>query len=283
MKNTGTSVVLDLNHAPRFDLVHRLGFTEEQADRMIRTRRVLPYLEEQEAAAPSVDAERLWSRIGKPYKRFRDWADHYIKPLQAQAASAEKSALGILVSEVAGTRGGTPKKVYTLSRDLAAGLAMQANTPEGEDVRRYFLDMERAALRLSEFNRSRGHDLMAADAGLQHFTRKRAAELAKAGKITVPAVSYAKDREQAAKRIVCEVLTGLKTGEWRARFGRRIRDTLDPGDLLTYGSAFTLAVNLLQVRAATNEDALREQLGRLYGSRIDPAKYADLPTPATEF
>ena len=31
MKNTGTSVVLDLNHAPRFDLVHRLGFTEEQA------------------------------------------------------------------------------------------------------------------------------------------------------------------------------------------------------------------------------------------------------------
>ena len=105
----------------------------------------------------------------------------------------------------------------------------------------------------------------------------------KAGKITVPAVSYAKDREQAAKRIVCEVLTGLRTSEWRARFGRRIRDTLDPSDLLTYGSAFTLAVNLLQVRAATNEDALREQLGRLYGSRIDPAKYADLPPPAAEF
>ena len=66
-----TSVVLDLNHAPRFDLVHRLGFTEEQADRMIRTRRVIPYLEEVEARLPSIDAERLWSRIGKPYKRFR--------------------------------------------------------------------------------------------------------------------------------------------------------------------------------------------------------------------
>ena len=54
-----------------------------------------------------------------------------------------------------------PKKVYTLSRDLAAELAMQANTPEGADVRRYFLLMERCAVRLSEFNQTRGRDLLA--------------------------------------------------------------------------------------------------------------------------
>ena len=272
MKNTGTSVVIQLNHASRYDLVHRLGFSEEQAERMVRTRSVLPYMEELEAAVPSIDAEKLWSRIGKPHKRFRDWADHYIKPQMDGQLSAEISAVTVQAR-------GTPKKAYTISRDLAAELAMQANTPEGHDVRRYFLDMERCALRLVEFNQSRGADLVEVDASLQHFTRKRAEEKKKAGQIDVPAIAHARDREQAVKRIVCVALTGLSTSEWKDRFGRRIRDTLDPADLLTYGSAYTLAVSLLEVQAVQTEDGLREMLARKYGGRIDPDKYASKGNP----
>jgi anti-repressor protein len=213
-----------------------------------------------------LDAEKLWTRIGKPWKRFNEWAAHFLKPL---IEAGEKTAITVY-SIPTKTK---PRTGYTLSRDLAADLAQQANTKEGADVRHYFRDMERAALRLSEFNRSRGLDLAEADAGLQHFTRKRAAELKKAGKITDAPVTHARDREQTVKRLVCEVLTGLSTSAWKERCGRRIRDTLDSADLQTYGVAYTLAVNLLQVRAATNEDALRDQLGRLYANRIDPDKY----------
>lgn len=106
------------------------GLNAESAKRAINVRRVLPYVED--PTIPCIDARGLWSRIGKPHKRFRDWADHYIKPLLIDDnARAEITAL-----EVAG-KSGSPTKSYTISRNLAVHLAMQAKTPQGWEIRCY--------------------------------------------------------------------------------------------------------------------------------------------------
>ena len=130
----GRSLISTINTVPTSTML-TLGLTLSQAKRIIRVRHVLPLVDDRRA--PCLDARKLWERIGKPHGRFRNWADAYIKPLLGGAsANAELSAF-----EKRG-RPGKPSKEYTLSRYVAAHLAMMANTSEGADIRDYFLDME---------------------------------------------------------------------------------------------------------------------------------------------
>ena len=115
---------------------------EEAAKLILATRRVLPVLEDQ--LLPQIDARKLWERIGKPHGEFRKWADFYIKP---RIPNGEISPV-----ETVSNRGGKPRKDYLLSRPMAASLAMQANTDEGEQIRRYFYLMEQVVLKLTGDN-----------------------------------------------------------------------------------------------------------------------------------
>ena len=80
---------------------------------------------------------------------------------------------------------GRPRTDYALSRDLAAHLAMMANTPEGRDVRDYFLDMEDLALRLAKRLPVRVATLVSTDNELTHHCYRKAAEAAKQGQCSV--------------------------------------------------------------------------------------------------
>lgn len=264
-KRTGRSLVYTINNAPSSVMV-TLGFTPEQAERIKRVRRVLPLMDD--CKSPSIDARKLWERIGKPYKRFDKWADSYLKPILLNPnLSAEISALKVPAR-------GTARTDYTLSRDLAASLAMMANTSEGSEVRAYFLDMERLAVRLTEHQGIRVAAIITTDNNVFHTLMKRVGDQVKAGKVPkAETKSTATERERRLKRTVCEVLTGRTTDYWRTTFGKGVRDVLDTGDLNLYGQCLESAAVLIKADISKDE-RLRQILSATYGGKVDPNKYA---------
>lgn len=266
-KRTGQSLVETINNASTKTMI-AVGFTEAQAARVISTRQVLPLVED--TKQPCIDARKLWEKIGKPHGRFRDWAEHYVKPLMERVGiNAEISAK---VSQ--GTKG-RPSKEYTLSRDVAATLAMQANTVEGDDIRQYFLDMERLAVRLSEYFTVRADALVETDNILTTFTRKRAGDQAKVGAIPKGTVkTVALEREKRVKSLACEIVTGKPAGYWREAFGsgRGIRDVLANGDLHQYQQCYAMLVGLLQA-GIEGKEALIKLVAPAYGNKVDMDKY----------
>lgn len=266
-KRTGNSLVQTVQTATTHRMV-TLGFTHEQASRMIRIRRVLPLVEDRRA--PCMDARKLWEKIGKPHGRFNDWAAAYIKPLLAAGAKHTFTEISVKVSPVAR---GRPRTDYDLSRDVAAHLAMQASTAEGWDIRDYFLDMEELALKLVAHGAVRVWAIVGIDNSVTHMFTKRAGEDAKAGKIAKAAIrSTALDKERLLKATVCEVVTGYPPGYWQEAFGRRVRDVLDTDDLLTYSQCYETARALIN-SGFNNRAALVEILRKPYGGRVSLAKY----------
>lgn len=266
-KRTGASLIESTNNASTATML-KLGFTPAQAARMVRVRQTLPLAAD--SKAPQIDARKLWEKIGKPYTRFRAWADHYLKPLvQRPEPLAEISA------KVLPSTGGRPQVNYTLSRDLAASLAMQANTTQGDEVRAYFLDMERLAVRLTEFMGIRVAAIVATDNRVTHTLTKRTAEAAKAGKITRCDVrAVAMDKERLLKTIVCEVLTGQPPAYWRNTFGKGVRDVLDTSDAILYSQCWESAWVCVNAGPCSQE-FLTAFLKPSYGGKVSPTKYAD--------
>lgn len=265
-KRTGASLLHTINDAPTALMV-TVGFSPEQASRMIQVRKVLPLVENPKE--PQIDARSLWKRIGEPHKRFNDWAAHYIAPLLARPSPFKE----ISVKVTKGAKG-RPRQDYDLSRDLAAQLAMQANTPEGEEIRSYFLDMERLALRLSEHLGIRVTAIIATDNKVIHTITKRTAEDAKSGKFSkaeVKAISL--KRIRLLLTTVCETLTGHTPKYWRTTFKRGIRDVLDTPDAQLYSQCFETAWALTNA-GMRSRDELVPILKASYGGKVSPAKYA---------
>jgi anti-repressor protein len=271
-KRTGDSLRQTINTASSATML-TLGLGVTQAARIIRARRVLPLVENPKI--PQIDARKLWEKIGKPHKRFNAWAAHYLKPLIG------KPELSAEISVLTTPARGTPRLDYFLSRDLAAHLVMQANTPEGADIREYFLDMERLALRLSEHMGIRVDAIVGTDNKMANTLTKRAAEQAKAGLLPRGSVrAIAMERERLIKAIVCEVLTGHSTDYWRDTFGKRVRDVLDTDDVLKYSQCYETARALITAniaQRATVEAILRAT----YGGKVSSTKYIQKATTPT--
>lgn len=266
-KRTGKSLALTPNNCPKAELV-TLGFTEEQAQRMMNTRRVLPIVENRKA--PCMDARKLWERIGKPHGRFNMWVDHHIKPLLGNDSGFAEIAAKVTKGET-----GRPRADYALSRDIAAHLAMMANTPEGRDVRDYFLDMEDLALRLAKRLPVRVAALISTDSELHHHCIKKAAEAAKRGDIKRDlTVVVATDWGRSIKSLVCEVLTGYAASYWRTALGgkRGIRDVLTTDDLVLYSRCYDVATSLFRA-GYTDRKVLKEALLPTFGLKIALADY----------
>lgn len=261
VKRDGRSVTHDLNRLPTKDII-AIGFTEEDAELILTCRRVLPVLED--STTPQIDARKLWERIGKPHGQFRFWADHYISPL---IPNEEIRSL-----ETVGKRGGKPKKDYTLSRDMAADLAMQARTPEGNMIRRYFRLMEKVVLRLPERNSLRGERLIENDNVLcHHFTRTIADQTGARG---FDLRNQANLEEQRIKSLVTKILTGQKAGHWREACGKGVRDILNNRDLAVYDAAYSMAVALVKA-GQKSSDTLETLLGPMYAGKIDMTPYLE--------
>ena len=264
-KRDGRSLTSTVNTVPTSTML-TLGLTPSQAERIIRVRRVLPLVEDRRV--PCLDARKLWERIGKPHRRFRDWADQYIKPLMGRSdLSAEISALKVAVR-------GTPRSDYIVSRDIAAHLAMQANTSEGEDIRAYFLDMEDLAQRLTVHLGVRVTAIVETDAQVTSLFRRRAGDDAKAGRIPKGAVSaQATEREKLLKDSVCLVLTGQRTGWWRETFGRGVRDVLTTDDAKLYSKCYESARAAIESKLVKDAATLVRFLTPSYGRKVEPVKY----------
>lgn len=265
-KRTGASLVQTAATASTHRMVS-LGFTHEQAARMMSVRRVLPLVDDRRA--PCIDARKLWERIGKPHGRFRTWAAAYIKPLLPQDAT-ELSA-GITALTTIGR--GTPQTDYILSRDIAAHLAMQANTVQGREIRAYFLDMEELALKLAHYVGIRALAIVSTDNAVTHMFRRRAGDIAKAGKCRPSQVPHiALEMEQKLKATACEAVTGHPPAHWRDTHGRGVRDVLDTADLQVYAQCYESARVLVENGTRTPEQ-LGAALRKSYGGRVDVAKY----------
>jgi len=266
-KRTGKSLAFTPNNCPKAELV-TLGFTEAQAQRMMNTRRVLPVVENRKA--PCMDARKLWERIGKPHGRFNMWVDHHIKPLLGNDNGFAEISAKVTKGET-----GRPRADYALSRDIAAHLAMMANTPEGRDIRDYFLDMEDLALRLAKHLPVRVATLVSTDNELTHHCIKTAAEAAKRGDIRRESVFVvANDWEKSIKSLVCEVLTGYPAGHLRETLGgnRGIRDVLTTDDLVLYSRCYDVATSLFRA-GYTDRKVLKEALLPTFGLKIALADY----------
>ncbi|MWJ28600.1 hypothetical protein GPM19_10345 [Halomonas sp. ZH2S] len=264
----GRSIIIDINHAPRKTLVSALEFTEEQADRMLKVRRVLPLVEDRQA--PQVNARKLWERIGKPHREFRKWAEDYIKPMMAQETFALKSPKDFsteIVQFYEQTKG-RPKINYQVSRDFAAHLAMQARTLEGYEIRQYFLDMEECVLRMERYRPIRTEHLTEIDKSVYHSV------ISKTG-----SKLFAHDTERFLKGMVTEVVTGLPSSEWREALnkiagtkGKGIRDVLNRDDLKVYRDALQFASSLIQ-SGITDRKQIQDMICTVHANKINPDRY----------
>lgn len=269
-KRNGRSIGTDTNHLPLSTLTFSLGFTEYQANRMMKVRRVLPIVDDRQA--PQIDARKLWKQIGKPHGRFNDWADHSIKPMLLTAVSTEKSVKRFSDEiehfyEHTGKQG-RPKTNYLLSRDVAALLAMQANTIEGHDIRCYFLDMEECVLRMERYRPVRTEHLAQIDNSAYHSAVSETGSKV-----------YAQDTERFLKGMVAEVISGMSASEWREALNevpgaksKGIRDVLDGTDIQTYRDALKAAAFLFEV-GVTDRDEIEDKVRQKYENTVDTSKY----------
>ena len=266
LSRTGRSVAFeDPNKIPTRAL-RDMGYPEEVVELITTVRRVLPVVVD--PMVPQIDARKLWEHIGKPHGRFRDWADHYISPL---LPSAGISALGIV-----GSRGGSPRKEYTLSRDIASTLAMQANTDEGDRIRWYFVTMERVVLRLEDRNATRGQRLAALDNSVYHNAFKT---LHDSEGLTGHALKHAAtELEKTVKSQVAQILTGHRAGDWRDAFGRGIRDVLDVPDLTKYEQCYTMVEGLVTA-GVLDEATIQKLVSPKYNCTVSWKKYIDMQEP----
>jgi len=262
-KRTGATVRHSTGNCPSAVAI-TLGFTPEQARRMISVRRVLPFAEDR--TVPCIDARKLWGRIGKPQGKFADWIRRDLRPL------AERTGNISQIREILTPTERRPRKDYLLSRDMASFLAMLADTVAGDEIRNYFLDMEQLALKLAEHVPLRVSLIVENDNAASHYLRKHNGEKAKAGKMSRgEVVSKSTEQERHLKSMVCETLTGFPSKVWRDTLGKGVRDVLDTADLATYANAYTTAVCI--VKAGKNRSDVRQILIPSFANKIDPSKY----------
>jgi len=248
----GRSLTLSHSNVPEKQLIE-FGLSEEAAKRAMRVRSDFPYKED--PTHPCIDGRNLWAKIGKPHKQFHVWADHYLKPL----VNAETVNVEITTFEDA-SKAGKPVKHYTLSRNLALQLAMQARTPEGWEIRCYFIDMESIVFRLAEYNTSRAVVPVKLDNRLTHAAFRQNPKKA----ITI---------DIRFKSNLCEALTGLTTEDFKTKYGERVRDYLkrNLAMLDVYNEAYTMAVAMYESGKRWAAD-IEPLLKQVYGGKIDLEK-----------
>lgn len=263
---SGKSLIQETSSCSR-QIMLSLGFTQQQAARMIKIRHTLPYVENR--TTPVIDARKLWELIGKPHGQFNKWWSRNCEGLLDIFVQNSEIESSINIS------GGRPRIDYHVSRDCAAHLAMMARTSQGQDIRSYFLDMEELAVRLFKRNPVRVDMIVDADKKLTHLAYVNAGNRVRDG--LIPKAGIAKEAqklERSFKSMVCRVLTGLSASEWKERFGRRVRDSLRVTDLELYSSAYSTAVTLLEAGQCLKQiEALLEPS---YHQVIDPDSYTSL-------
>lgn len=267
----GRTLQTDLNKLPKKTLTSAFEFNEEHASRMMKVRQILPFHEDIGRTTPDHSARKLWELIGKPYGRFRRWAEDYIiHEMDKQETSARNGAkdFSSQIVKVYEQTKGRYKVDYLLSRDLASDLAMLARTSEGAEVRAYYRDMEECNLKLERYRPIRKDQLTEIDRQVYH-----AAVSLKGSKL------FAEETRKFMTSMVAEVISGMRAREWREALneipgakGKGIRDILTGQDIQSYRDAYKFAASLF-ITGTTDRDQIESVVHQLHGGSVDPFKY----------
>ncbi|MFD2111167.1 hypothetical protein [Thiorhodococcus fuscus] len=230
------------------------GFSEESAKRMIKHRHRFPF--ELDGTQPTYDARTVWSWIGKPQGKFANWVKRDLMPTTSHLMFQSQISDRILTPT--GKRGGQQID-YLLSRDVVMDLGQQARTPEGQEIRAYFRDMEKAVYIMGSFHQYRVSDLVELDKTLKHWTRKTFG-------------SAGASWDETIFSLVARAVSGYSAGVWKTTFNRPIRDVLNMKDLERYGRCLEMMITLLDA-GITNTDTLYVKASGRFGGDVEIGDY----------
>lgn len=267
----GRTIQTELNRLPRKTLTSVFDFTEEQASRMMKVRKMLPFHEDIGRTTPDHSARKLWELIGKPYGQFNKWAEDYIIPEMVDKGTSgvkpPKDFSSQIVKVYHQTKG-RHKTDYLLSRDVASDLAMLARTSEGAEVRAYYRDMEECNLKLARYRPIRKDQLTEIDRQIY-----RAAISISGSK------QFAEETRKFMASMVADVISGMSACQWRESLqevpgakGKGIRDVLTGDDIQIYRDAYKFAASLF-ITGMTDRDEIKSMVHQMHGGSIHASDY----------
>ena len=137
-------------------LLDQCGFSAEETQIILDYQKKLPILVENDENEFSINARDLWEQLGRPQGKFADWIKRKI--------TTKKTKGGILLfvenkdyntisqkCEIANTGGFKEYLDYFLTIDCAKNVSMMENTDNGALCRKYFILMEKAVKKNTEW------------------------------------------------------------------------------------------------------------------------------------
>lgn len=152
MKKDKTVVVI----FKKEDLIEKLGFSEEQSEKIIKYQKTLPILLGDENT--KVNARDLWVQLGEPQGHFTDWMNRKVFQKGFERNKdyfIVRNQKEVIRKTEKNPKGGRPEKEYTLTLDTAKNVALMENTDIGRLTRDYYISMEKAIHNYIEWEKMR--------------------------------------------------------------------------------------------------------------------------------
>lgn len=168
-------------------------------------------------------------------------------------------------------------QTHLISRDLAAKLAMQADTEQGDAVREHFLAMERTARAYKTELGAYEDSMREMDETLKELCEVAAMDDVEAGIIPKEAQAGAAEvKEERIKALTGWIVTGKATNYLLETFGKGhgVRDVLEGADFVHYQNCFNMIVCLFQA-GITDEEELDALVSPSFSHSVDITKYLD--------
>lgn len=139
-------------------LLYQCGFSVDETKTILEYQKKLPILVENDNSTDDfpVNARDLWKQLGEPQGKFADWIKRKITKKKTKEKKLlfleNKDYLTISQKcEIANTGGFKEYLDYMLSIDCAKNVSMMENTDNGALCRRYFILMENAVKKNTEW------------------------------------------------------------------------------------------------------------------------------------
>lgn len=136
-------------------LLDQCGFTAEESQLIMMYQKRLPILvENDEVDGFCVNARDLWEQLDKPQGKFADWTKRKIVAKKTRGGATTFTSNKDYISfsqNCEKPSGGRPTQEYSLTIDCAKNLSMMENTDSGALCRKYFILMEKAVKKNTEW------------------------------------------------------------------------------------------------------------------------------------
>lgn len=136
-------------------LLDQCGFLAEEAQVILDYQKKLPILiENDDVDGFCINARDLWLQLGKPQGKFADWSKRKIvskKTKGGHVTFTENKDYISFSQNCEKPVGGRPTLEYSLTLDCAKNISMMENTDNGALCRQYFILMEKAVKKNTEW------------------------------------------------------------------------------------------------------------------------------------